>query len=98
MGLSLLIRRCDKVHRIRGYWLSEGGKTVQARRTKRCLKLYLEKWNMRFIIPPLTLAINLHHVMDFSSVPAFEAVMLNTGAVVHSYGEYLEEAIKIEER
>ncbi len=25
------------------------------------------------------LTINLHHVMDFSSVPAFEAIMLNTG-------------------
>lgn len=44
------------------------------------------------------LTINLHHVMDFSSVQMFEAVMLNTGAVVHSYGEYLEEAIRIKER
>nr|WP_300858803.1 DUF4869 domain-containing protein [uncultured Acetatifactor sp.] len=44
------------------------------------------------------LTINLHHVMDFSSVPAFEAVMLNTGATVHSYGEYLEAAIQIKER
>lgn len=44
------------------------------------------------------LTINLHHVMDFSSVPAFEAVMLNTGAVVHSYGEYLDEAVNIKER
>lgn len=44
------------------------------------------------------LTINLHHVMDFSSVPEFEAVMLNTGMVVHSYGEYLEEAIRIKER
>lgn len=44
------------------------------------------------------LTINLHHVMDFSSVPVFEAVMLNTGAVIHSYGEYLEEALKIKER
>lgn len=44
------------------------------------------------------LTINLHHVMDFSSVSEFEAVMLNTGVVVHSYGEYLEEAIKIKER
>lgn len=44
------------------------------------------------------LTINLHHVMDFSSVPVFEAVMLNTGAIVCSYGEYLEEAIKIKER
>lgn len=44
------------------------------------------------------LTINLHHVMDFSSVPVFEAVMLNTGATVHSYREYLEEAINIKER
>ena len=44
------------------------------------------------------LTINLHHVMDFSSVPTFEAVMLNTGLAVHSYGEYLEEALKIKER
>ena len=44
------------------------------------------------------LTINLHHVMDFSSVPVFEAVMLNTGVVVHSYREYLEEAIRIKER
>ena len=44
------------------------------------------------------LTINLHHVMDFSSVPVFEAVMLNTGVVIHNYGEYLEEAIRIKER
>ncbi len=44
------------------------------------------------------LTINLHHVMDFSSVPKFEALMLNTGVFVHSYEEYLEEAIKIKER
>ena len=44
------------------------------------------------------LTINLHPVMDFSSVPVFEAVILKTGAIVHSYGEYLEEAVKIKER
>lgn len=44
------------------------------------------------------LTINLHHVMDFSSVPVFEALMLNTGVIVHGYVEYLEEAIKIKER
>ena len=44
------------------------------------------------------LTINLHHVMNFSSVPEFEAVIVNTGVVVHSYREYLEEAIKIKER
>lgn len=44
------------------------------------------------------LTINLRHVMDFHSVPVFEAVMLNTGNIVHSYKEYLREAIKIKER
>ena len=44
------------------------------------------------------LTINLHHVMNFSSVPVFEALMLNTGVVVHGYGEYLEEALNIKER
>ena len=44
------------------------------------------------------LTINLHHVMDFSSVGTFDAVMLNTGRVIHNYGEYLEEAIGIKER
>ena len=44
------------------------------------------------------LTINLHHVMDFSLVPIFEALILNTGVFVHSYEEYLEEALKIEER
>ena len=44
------------------------------------------------------LIINLHHVMDFSSIPKFDAVMLNTDVVIHSYGEYLEEALRIKER
>ncbi len=44
------------------------------------------------------LTINLHHVMDFRSVPVFEAMMLNTGVLVHGHGEYLEEALKIKER
>lgn len=44
------------------------------------------------------LTINLHHVMDFSSVTDFEAILLNTGVVVHSYKEYLEEVLKIKER
>ncbi len=44
------------------------------------------------------LTINLHHVMDFSAVPDFGAVIVNTGTAVHSYGEYLEEALKIKER
>jgi len=44
------------------------------------------------------LTINLHHVMDFSAVPEFEALLLNTGVVVRSYEDYLEEALKIKER
>lgn len=44
------------------------------------------------------LTINLHHVMDFRSVPEFEALMFNTGVIVHSHGEYLEEAVGIRER
>ena len=44
------------------------------------------------------LTINLHHVMDFSYVGTFDAVMQNTGRVIHNYGEYLEEAIGIKER
>jgi hypothetical protein len=44
------------------------------------------------------LMINLHHVMDFSGVPDFEAILLNTGKKVHSYEEYLMEAITIKER
>lgn len=44
------------------------------------------------------LTINLHHVMDFSSVPVFEALMQNTGIMVHNYEEYLEEALRIKER
>lgn len=44
------------------------------------------------------MTINLHHVMDFSSIPAFEAIILNTDVMIHSYGEYLEEAIRIKER
>ena len=54
----------------------------------RCVKWIVE------ISREKDLTINLHHVMDFSSVQMFEAVMLNTGAVVHIYGEYLEEAIR----
>lgn len=44
------------------------------------------------------LTINLHHVMDFSSVGAFDALLLNTNRQIHNYGEYLEEALRIEER
>lgn len=44
------------------------------------------------------LTINLHHVMDFSGIANFEAVMVNTGKKVNSYEEYFEEALKIKER
>ena len=44
------------------------------------------------------LTINLHHLMNFSKCENFEAKMLNTGKIVHSYQEYLEEAFRIEER
>lgn len=44
------------------------------------------------------LTINLHHVMDFSSAGIFDAVMENTGRTIHSYEEYLDEALKIKER
>ena len=41
------------------------------------------------------LTINLHHIMDFSTVEGFSAFILNTGKMVKSYKAYLEEAIKI---
>ncbi len=44
------------------------------------------------------LTINLHHVMDFSEVAEFEALIVNTGKTVHSYEEYLNEALTIKER
>lgn len=44
------------------------------------------------------LTINLHHVMDFSKVADFDAIMLNTGKTIHNYREYFNEAILIEER
>lgn len=44
------------------------------------------------------LTINLHHVMDFSKVDCFEALILNTGKLIHNYEEYLKEAISIKER
>ncbi len=44
------------------------------------------------------LTINLHHVMDFSGVTDFEALIVNTGKTVHSYEEYLKEALTIKER
>jgi hypothetical protein len=44
------------------------------------------------------LTINLHHVMDFSGISDFEALILNTGKIVHSYEEYLKEALSVKER
>ncbi len=44
------------------------------------------------------LTVNLHHVMDFSGVSDFEALIVNTGRVVHGYEEYLKEALTIKER
>jgi hypothetical protein len=44
------------------------------------------------------LTINLHHVMDFSGISEFGALILNTEKVVCSYEEYLKEALSIKER
>ncbi len=44
------------------------------------------------------LTINLHHVMDFSKVKDFHAVLLNTDTIVNNYQEYLEESLRIKER
>ena len=44
------------------------------------------------------LTINLHHVMNFKGIEDFEAVIMNTGRLVHGYDEYFDEAIQIEER
>jgi len=44
------------------------------------------------------LTINLHHVMDFSEVFDFEALIVNTGKIVYGYEEYLREALTIKER
>ena len=55
------------------------------------------KWISR-IAKEKDLTINLHHIMDFSDCEEFEAYMLNTGKLVCSYQEYLNEAMAIEER
>jgi hypothetical protein len=44
------------------------------------------------------LTINLHHVMNFSSVDNFEALIVNTNKMVYSYEEYLKEVLTIKER
>lgn len=43
------------------------------------------------------LTINLHHIMDFSSVGEFDAEILNTGNMIHNYEEYFRETGAIEE-
>ena len=44
------------------------------------------------------LTINLHHTMDFSSCKEFKAFIVNTQKAVNSYDEYLDEALRIEEK
>jgi hypothetical protein len=44
------------------------------------------------------ITINLHHVMDFSDCEGFSAYIVNTDKQVGSYKEYLDEALRIEER
>ena len=44
------------------------------------------------------LTINLHHIMDFDGCDGFEAKIKNTGRIVHSNKEYLDEAFAIKER
>jgi hypothetical protein len=44
------------------------------------------------------LTINLHHIMDFSDTPDFEALIVNTNKMIHGYKEYLKEVLSIEER
>ena len=44
------------------------------------------------------LTIDLHHVMDFSDCEGFSAYIVNTDKQVGSYKEYLDEALRIEER
>lgn len=44
------------------------------------------------------LTIALHHIMDFSDCEDFSAFIVNTGKQVNSYKDYLDEALRIEER
>ena len=44
------------------------------------------------------LTIALHHIMDFSACEDFSAYIINTDKQVGSYKEYLDEALRIEER
>lgn len=55
------------------------------------------KWIVK-IAARKDLTICLHHVLDFSSAGPFDALMLNTGKTVHNYPQYLDEALRIEER
>lgn len=42
------------------------------------------------------LTVNLHHIMDFSNAGEFEALMLNSGNMVHNNSEFFHESIRIE--
>lgn len=42
------------------------------------------------------LTVMLEYTMNFSNVKDIEALIINTGKVVHSYSEYLDEVCKIE--
>ena len=44
------------------------------------------------------LTINLHHTMDFRSCKEFMAFNVNTQKMVNSYDEYLDEALRIEDK
>ena len=44
------------------------------------------------------LTINLHHIMDFSNCDNFKAFIVNSQKTVNSYEEYLDEAMRIEDR
>ena len=44
------------------------------------------------------LTINLLHSVDFSSCNEFKAFIVNTQKAVNSYDEYLDEALRIEEK
>lgn len=41
------------------------------------------------------LTINLHHIMDFSSVGEFEAIILNSGNIVHNNSEFFHESVRV---
>lgn len=55
------------------------------------------KWIVK-IAERKDLTIILHHVMDFSAAGRFDAVISNTGKIIHNNDEYLTEAFHIKER